>query len=62
MRIIGERSPILTRVGVAFVSLSGNVDFNTPSDPRWLTRIILGWKMPESDRAQIRQWAKHREP
>ncbi len=31
-------------------------------DPRWLTRIILGWKMPEVDRARIREWGKQRSP
>jgi hypothetical protein len=31
-------------------------------DPSWLTRIILGWKMPDCDRATIREWAKLRTP
>ena len=31
-------------------------------DPRWLNRIILGWKMPELQRAQIREWARERNP
>ena len=31
-------------------------------DPRLLTRIILGRKMKDQDRAQIRKWAKEREP
>ena len=31
-------------------------------DPSWLTRVMLGWKMPRSDRAQIREWAKQRSP
>jgi hypothetical protein len=31
-------------------------------DPSWLTRIILGWRMPRSDRDQIREWAGQRSP
>jgi hypothetical protein len=31
-------------------------------DPSWLTRVILGWKMPEEERSQIRAWAKQRSP
>ena len=31
-------------------------------DPRCLTRIILGRKMSDSDRAVIRDWAKQRQP
>ena len=31
-------------------------------DPRWLTRVILGWRMAEADRKAIREWAEHREP
>jgi hypothetical protein len=31
-------------------------------DPHWLSRIILGWKMPEQQRAQIREWASERNP
>lgn len=31
-------------------------------DPRCLTRIMLGWKMPEDDRNQIREWAIQRQP
>lgn len=31
-------------------------------DPRWLTRIILGKKMSDEHRKQIREWAKQREP
>ncbi len=33
-----------------------------PIDPSWLTRVILGWRMPEPHRAQIRAWAKERSP
>jgi hypothetical protein len=31
-------------------------------DPRWLTRIILGKRMAEEQKEQIREWAKQREP
>ena len=31
-------------------------------DPHCLTRIILGWKMPEDHEKMIREWAKQREP
>jgi hypothetical protein len=31
-------------------------------DPICFTRIILGWRMPEENRAQIREWAKQRDP
>ena len=31
-------------------------------EPTWLSRLILGWKMPDVDRAQIRGWAKQRTP
>jgi hypothetical protein len=31
-------------------------------DPSWLNRVILGWKMPEEERFQIRAWAKQRSP
>jgi len=31
-------------------------------DPAWLTRIILGWKMPNADRKMIREWAVQRSP
>lgn len=31
-------------------------------NPRCLTRMILGRKMPEDDRAQITEWAKQRQP
>lgn len=31
-------------------------------DPRWLTRIILGKSMSPENQAQIRQWAKSRQP
>ncbi|MGA8429430.1 MAG: hypothetical protein WB729_06385 [Candidatus Sulfotelmatobacter sp.] len=31
-------------------------------DPSWLTRIILGTKMPQSDRNQIRDWTRQRSP
>ena len=31
-------------------------------EPRWLTRIILGMEMSPENEAQIRQWAKVREP
>jgi len=33
-----------------------------PIDPSWLSRIILGWKMSEENRQQIRKWAKQRTP
>lgn len=31
-------------------------------DPRVLTSIILGYRMPEADRSLIRQWSKQRKP
>jgi len=31
-------------------------------DPLWLTRVVLGWKMPQAERSQIREWAKQRSP
>jgi hypothetical protein len=31
-------------------------------DPRWLTRLILGWHMSDVHRTLIREWAKQREP
>lgn len=31
-------------------------------EPNCLNRVILGWKMSESDKLQIRQWAKQRSP
>lgn len=31
-------------------------------DPSWLTRVILGWKMPEGEGSQIREWARQRSP
>jgi len=31
-------------------------------DPTWLRQLILGWKMPEADRKQIREWAAQRSP
>lgn len=31
-------------------------------EPAWLRRLILGWRMPESDRLCIREWAKQRSP
>ena len=31
-------------------------------ESEWLTRLILGWKMPEVDRVEIRAWAKQRSP
>jgi hypothetical protein len=31
-------------------------------DPSWLTRVILGWKMPQVERDQIREWARYRSP
>lgn len=34
----------------------------TKIETEWLTRLILGRKMPEADRAEIRAWAKHRSP
>ena len=34
----------------------------TVIDPAWLTRLILGWKMPDPDRKMIREWAKQRSP
>jgi hypothetical protein len=34
----------------------------TSIDPTWLTRIILGWKMPDADRKMICEWAKQRSP
>lgn len=35
---------------------------NVTINPNSLTRIILGWQMPESDQRQIREWAKERKP
>jgi hypothetical protein len=34
----------------------------TKIEPEWLTRLILGWKMPKADRAEIRALAKQRSP
>jgi len=34
----------------------------TDIDPTWLTRLILGWKMADADRQQIREWARQRSP
>jgi hypothetical protein len=31
-------------------------------DPLWLTRLILGWKMVETDKQLIQKWAKGRLP
>jgi hypothetical protein len=31
-------------------------------DPPWLTRLILGWQMAETDKQQIRKWATERLP
>lgn len=31
-------------------------------DPRWLTRIILGWHMSKENQAMIREWTKQRVP
>lgn len=33
-----------------------------PINPEWLTRVVLGKEMSESNRAQIRQWARERVP
>lgn len=34
----------------------------TEIDPACLTRLILGWKMADADRKQIREWAEQRSP
>jgi hypothetical protein len=39
-----------------------NSDGRISFDPHCLTRIILGWKMPEPDRKLICEWAKQRSP
>jgi hypothetical protein len=31
-------------------------------EPHWLTRLILGWRMLEDNRREIREWAEQREP
>lgn len=44
------------------IHLSRHTPHEVDIDPRVLTRIILGWQMPEVDRTLIRQWAKQRNP
>lgn len=44
------------------VHLSRNTPHILNIDPRFLTSIILGWKIPEPDRTLIRRWAKRRKP
>jgi hypothetical protein len=44
------------------VLIARNSDPILKIDPSWLTRIILGWRMPDSDRITIREWAKQRTP
>jgi hypothetical protein len=34
----------------------------TEIDPSWLTRLIIGWKMAESDRRELREWGKRGQP
>jgi hypothetical protein len=35
---------------------------NVTIDPRWLTRLVLGWRMADAHRKAIREWAEQREP
>jgi hypothetical protein len=55
---VDYRSEEEVRIHVPRMFSSGLVPF----DPQHLTRLILGRRMPEADRTQIREWAKQRTP
>lgn len=42
--------------------LPRNLGSKVKLEPRWLTRVILGYKMSDSNRKLVREWAKQRNP